>query len=204
MIDRLPGPARAEVDPEALVQQALSSRLDLRAIATAIEALDTRVRLERRKAWGDVAAGSSFAQQGSANGSDIVGPGLSLTLPIFDQNQAQIAKAGFRLEQMIKLHESAQVAVAQSVRASADRVSASSRNLAFYSEELLPQAELSLALSRESYAAGRTTLLALVEVQRQLLEARRGHIALQLEAAASSSDLERVVGTPLPELRPQR
>ncbi len=202
LTDRLPDPVSAEVDPEALVQQALSSRLDLRAIAMAIEALDTRVRLERRKAWGDVAAGASFAQQGDVNGGDIVGPGLSLTLPIFDQNQAQVARAGFQLKQMIKLHESAQVAVAQNVRASADRVSASSRNLAFYSEELLPQAERSLALARESYAAGRTTLLALVEVQRQLLDARRGHVALQLEAAASSSDLERVVGTPLPGLRP--
>lgn len=202
LIDRLPDPVRAEIDPEALVQRALSSRLDLRAIATAIEALDTRMRLERRKAWGDVAAGPSFAQQGGVTGSDIVGPGLSLTLPIFDQNQAQVARAGFELEQMIKLHESAQVAVAQNVRASADRVSASSRNLAFYSEELLPQAERSLALARESYAAGRTTLLALVEVQRQLLDARRGHVTLRLEAAASSSELERVVGTPLPGLRP--
>jgi cobalt-zinc-cadmium efflux system outer membrane protein len=131
-----------------------------------------------------------------------MGPGFSLTLPIFDQNQAQVARAGFKLEQMIKLHESAQVAVAQNVRASADRVSTSSRNLAFYSEELLPQAERSLALARESYAAGRTTLLALVEVQRQLLEARRGHVTLRLEAAAASSDLERVVGAPLPGLLP--
>lgn len=202
LTDRLPDPVKFEVDQEALVQQALRSRLDLRAIATAIEALDTRMRLERRKAWGDVAAGPSFAQQGGASGSDIVGPGLSLTLPIFDQNQAQVARAGFQLEQMIKLHESAQVAVAQNVRASADRVSASSRNLAFYSEELLPQAERSLALARESYAAGRTTLLALVEVQRQFLDARQGHVTLRLEAAASFSDLERVVGARLTELRP--
>lgn len=202
LTDRLPDPITDEVDPEALVQQALESRLDLRAIATAIEALDTRVRLERRKAWGDASAGLSFAQQGGVNGSDIVGPGFSLTLPIFDQNQAQVARAGFELEQMIKLHESAQVAVAQNVRASADRVSTSSRNLAFYSEELLPQAERSLALARESYAAGQTPLLALVEVQRQLLDARRGHVTLRLEAASASSDLERVVGAPLPGLLP--
>jgi len=202
LTDRLPDPVRAEVDPEALVQQALRSRLDLRAIATAIESLDARVRLERRKAWGDVSAGLSFAQQGAVNGSDIVGPGLGLTLPVFDQNQAQVARAGFKLEQLIKLHESAQVAVAQNVRAGADRLSASSGNLAFYSEELLPQAERSLALARESYAAGRTTLLALVEVQRQLLDARRGHVVLQLEAASSSSDLERIVGATLPGLRP--
>jgi len=73
-----------------------------------------------------------------------------------------------------------------------------SRNLAFYSEELLPQAERSLALARESIAAGRTTILALIEVQRQVLDARRGHVALRLEAALSAADLERDVG---PHLR---
>ncbi len=202
LIDPLPSPTEVEASPEALVEQALTSRLDLRAIATAIGALDARVRFERRKAWGDIAAGPAFQQKGGSRGSDIAGPALALTLPIFDQNQAQVARAGFELEQMIKLHESAQVAVAQNVRASADRVTTASRNLAFYREELLPQAERSLALARDSYAAGRTTLLALVEVQRQLLEARRGHVALKLEAAASSSDLERVVGAPLPGRRP--
>ena len=198
LTDLLPEPAKAELDPEALVLRALSSRLDLRAIYTAIKALDARMRLEQRKAWGDVTAGLSYQQQGSVNGSDVIGPGLSLTLPIFDQNQAQVARAGFKLEQMVKLHESAQVAVAQNVRSSADRVITSSKNLAFYNEEFLPQAERSLALARESYAAGRTTLLALVEVQRQLLNARRGHVTLRLEAATSSSELERVVGDPLP------
>ena len=103
----------------------------------------------------------------------------------------------FQLEQMVKLKESAHVAIAQDVRSSADRMNSAAKNLVFYDEELLPQIERSLELARESFAAGRTTLLSLVEVQRQLLEARRGHVALRLEAATSSSDLERVVGAPL-------
>ena len=93
MTDPLPGPEETEVNPEILVEQALGARLDLRAIATAIEASEARVRLERRKAWGDVAAGPAFQNNGGSNGGDIAGPGLSLTLPIFDQNQAQVARA---------------------------------------------------------------------------------------------------------------
>ena len=201
LTDLLPQPAWAQVDPEELVQHALNSRLDLRAIATAINALDAQMRLEQRKAWGDLAAGPAI-EGPTGSGDSLVGPSLRLTLPIFDQNQAQVARAGFKLEQMSKLHESAQVAVAQDVRSGADRVNTAARNLKFYSEELLPQAERSLELARESFSAGRTSLLALVEVQRQLLEARRGHVTLRLEAAVSSSDLERVVGKPLLELRP--
>ena len=199
LTDPLPEPGNAAVDPEVLVQLALEARLDLRAIDMAIKALDARLRLEQRKAWGAVDAGVSV-ERSAEGGDSLVGPALSLTLPVFDQNQAQVARAGFQLEQMIKLHESAQVAVAQDVRSSADRVIMASRNLTFYGEELLPQAQRSLELAREAYAAGGTTLLALVEVQRQLLEARRGHVTLRLEAATSASDLERVVGAPLAEL----
>lgn len=200
LTDRLPDPVSAEVDTEALVQEALISRLDLRALSAAIDALDARVRLERRKAWGELSAGPEFQEEGSPSGGDVVGPGIGLTLPIFDQNQAQVARAEFRLQQMVKLREAAQVAVAQDVRASADRVSTSARNLAFYGEELLPQAERSLDLARQSYAAGRTTLLALIETQRQVLEARRGYVTLRLEAAMSATELERDVGAPLHSL----
>ena len=199
LTDPLPTLATTEFDPEALVQRALVSRLDLRAIDTAIKALNARAVLERRRAWGDVGAGVTV-ERPSGSGDPLVGPAFSLTLPIFDQNQAQVARAEFQLEQMVKLQESARVAVSQNVRSSADRAITASSNLAFYSEELLPQAQRSLGLAQESYAAGQTPLLALIEVQRQLVEARRGHVALRLEASTSSADLERVVGAVLSEL----
>ncbi|MDE0896443.1 MAG: TolC family protein [Planctomycetota bacterium] len=201
LTDPLPEPTTTELDSEALVQQALTSRLDLRAFSTAIEALDAQVLLERRKAWGDVGVGVS-TERPAGSGDAQVGPAFSLTLPLFDQNQAQVARAMFKLEQMVKLQEAAQVTVAQNVRSGVDRVNTASKSLAFFNEELLPQAERSLELAQESFAAGRITLITLVEMQRQLLEARRGHVTLRLEAATSSSDLERVVGMPLPELRP--
>ena len=83
-----------------------------------------------------------------------------------------------------------------------DRLTTAARNLAFYADELLPQVEISLTLARESYLAGRTTLLGIVEVQRQVLEARRGHVTLRLEAAIAASELARSVGAPLAPDRP--
>ncbi len=200
LTDQLPEPATTAVDAEALIQQALASRLDLRSIASAIDALDAKLSLERRKAWGDVSGGIT-SERPAGNGGTQSGPAISLTLPLFDQNEAQVVRAMFKRERMVKLLEAAKVAVAQDVRSSADRVNFAARSLVFYDEDLLPQAERSLELARESFASGRTTLLALVEVQRLLLEARRGHVALRLEAATSRSNLERVVGVPLADLR---
>ena len=196
LTDSLPQRGSPSYDSEALVQQALTSRLDLQALAAGIQGLDARVRFEQRQAWGDLAAGVA-AERPAGNGDWLVGPSLLLTPPIFDQNQAQIARAEFQREQLIKLYESAQVAVVQDVRSGLDRVTAAWDSLAFYEDEFLPRAEQSLGLARESYSAGRSNVLALVEAQRQLLEARRVHVTLRLEAAVSSSDLERVVGTPV-------
>ncbi|MFT6040559.1 MAG: cobalt-zinc-cadmium efflux system outer membrane protein [Planctomycetota bacterium] len=201
LTEPLPEPAATTLDSELLVQSALIARLDLRAFHTAIESLNAQVLLERREAWGDVGAGVS-SERPAGSGDTQVGPAFSLTLPLFDQNQAQVARAMLKLEQMVKLQESAQVAISQNVRSSVDRVNTASQSLAFYNDDVLPQAERSLELAQESFAAGRITLLALVEVQRQLLDARRGHVTLRLEAATSASDLERVLGAPLPLLSP--
>jgi len=197
--DALPTTGQPPLDAEALVAAALSSRLDLRAIDTTVEAMDARLTLEERKAWGELSVGPSF-ERPAVFGSSTVGGTVSLALPIFDQNQAQVARAGFELQRVMQLRESARVAVAQDVRSATQRVNTASENLSFYREELLPQAELSLSLAEESYTSGQTTLAELVEFQRGLVTARRSHVVLCLEAAISASELERVVGAPL---RPQ-
>ena len=195
LTDGLPKQMLLELDAEHLVAQALASRLDLRAYEAGIAGLSATVLFEQRKAWGDLGVGVA-AERNSADGEWLFGPGLLLTPPIFDQNQAQIARAEFLREQLQKLHEAAQIAVAQDVRGGVARVVAASDNLAFYENEFLPRAERSLKLARESYNAGRSNIQTLVEIQRQLLDARREHVSLRYEAAASVSDLELLVGVP--------
>jgi cobalt-zinc-cadmium efflux system outer membrane protein len=197
LTDPLPEPAAGDVDVEALVQLALESRLDLRALSASIDALEARAREEGRKSWGDLAAGPAV-ERPAESGGNLVGPSLEWTVPLFDQNQAQVARVDFELARMLKLREAARVAVAQDVRSSAERVDAAASNLEFHDQELLPQAARSVVMARESYAAGRTTLVTLIEVQRRLLEARRSHVILRLEAASSASELQQRVGVPLP------
>lgn len=178
------------------VDMAWSERLDLRAMGKTLDALALEVGLQQRKAWGDSGLGVSY-ESAAGNQGAILGPALNLELPLFDQNQAQVARAQFQWERMKKIEESAMVAVAQEVRSQLDRVQTSARDLEFYKQEVLPQAELSLRLATESYSAGRISLQALVEVQRQLLQVRRGHVTLRLESANSFAALELAVGLPL-------
>ncbi len=125
------------------------------------------------------------------------GPNISVTLPIFDQNQAQIARARYGHVQAIKSYEDLYLNIAQDIRIAVDRASVLWTNVAFYRESLLPQAQKNLEFTDAAYKAGSTSVLTLLESQRSLLDARRGYVQVWETAATSLSDLERAVGLPL-------
>lgn len=194
LTDSLPLKCEPLESSEDLVLLALRSRLDLQALKAEVAVLQGALSVEQRKTWGEASVGGTLERPAGEEGG-LVGVGAGLTLPVFDQNQAQVARAEFRLEQGVKLYESALIAVAQNVRASVLRVNSANRSLEFYAETLLPHAVASLELTHHSLENGHSTVLTLLEVQRQLLEARRAHVTLQLEAAVATSELKRLVGT---------
>lgn len=130
----------------------------------------------------------------------ILGPAMSMTLPIFDQNQAQIAKARYQYLQAVRSHERLAISIAQDIRISADRAETASSNVAYYRTELLPQAELNLNFAQDAYGAGQASILALLVAQRSLLEARRDYIVVWSEAASALAELEKTVGVPLEKM----
>lgn len=130
----------------------------------------------------------------------IVGPSVGLPLPIFDQNQAQIAKAAFAVQQARKELEARERSAVQVIRDAADRLNTAWAVLTFYRQEMLPLAERSLALTRDSYRAGGTSVLAVLEAQRFLLGARRRYLEALQNAAGLVAEVELAVGRPLADL----
>jgi len=126
-----------------------------------------------------------------------LGPTLSMTLPLFDQNQARIAKALYRHDQAMRLYEDLYLNIAHEIRIHHDRVATARQNVAFYRDELLPQAQQNLDFATAAFEAGRSPILALLEAQRALLETRRGHLDVWSAAAIAAVDLEQTIGAPL-------
>ncbi len=193
LLDVLPDVAPAVPDAEAMVRAALAGRLDLRAMQKAVEAAEARLDLESRAAWGDVSGGFS-AERPAGEGATIRGPALGLTLPIFDQNQAGVAKARFERDRLQRSYEAARVEVAQDVRSAIDRLRAAGTTLAILTSELFPQAERALSLAQTSYSEGRATLVVLIEAQRRVLDARRDRTRLREAAAIAAAELELTTG----------
>lgn len=131
----------------------------------------------------------------------VLGPSVSATLPIWDQNQAQIAKAEFEYEQAAAMQDSLERSITQEARQAVDRAATASTVARLFRDEVQPQAERTLMFARESYAAGKASILIVIDAQRTLLETRRLHVAALQEAAAAGADLERVTARPVAELR---
>ena len=128
----------------------------------------------------------------------VTGPTLSAEIPLFDQNQAAIARAHVEWLQARRLQDALRLAVAQESWRTTAQVRATFDNARFTRDELLPLREEGLSLAREAYRLGSGTVLTVLEAQRSLLSARATHIEALVAANEARLELERIAGRPLP------
>lgn len=185
------------VDLEQLLEIARSSRLDLKAAERSVEAASSALALEDRSLFPNVNAGVSLESEG---GDTQLGPAVRLQLPIFDQNQAQIAKAEYRYSQAMRRLEALDVRVDQQVRGAFEQHAFAVDAARLYGDQLLPLRQSSLELAQESFAEGKTGFLSVLEAQGRLLAARREYVERLKAVAVSIPALEAACGRPLPEL----
>ena len=198
LTDALPAPALLEFDRETLVARGRAARLDVRAAVNAVLAAEDQLGLEKSRVFPAVELGVSLERPEHGASVDLLaGPAAKLDVPVFDQNQAKVAGARYRVEAMRRELAALLAEVGQDVRASVDRATSAARTAQFAGEELLPQAEQGAALARSSYDLGGVTLPSLLESQRAVLTAREHRIEALLEAALAQVELERAAGGPL-------
>ena len=186
----LPEPLLDEAD----LQEVLDQRLDLRAAASSVAALKSRVAWEESRVWPQASAGINVE---STDAGDELGPALSLQLPIFDRNQAQIARAEVLLEQATLLAEAARVDAVQDLRQALARFEHARRQLTYARVDLLDPAREAVQFVEEARLLGVSTELDLLQAQADELDVQQTLTTLRLEFALAASALERTLGRPL-------
>ncbi len=186
--------ANKVLDMERLLAIASEHRLDLRSVQKDVDAAEMVIPLERRRKWRSLSGGLAFESEG---GNLALGPAIELGLPIFDQNQAQIAKAEYRYAQALRRLEGMISEVSQQVRGAYEGYLVAQDMAHLYQSELLPLREASLDLARESFAAGKTGFLSVLEAQNRLLQTRREYVNRLEAVALSIPALEAACGRPL-------
>jgi len=129
----------------------------------------------------------------------MLGPSLDVPLPIFDQNQAQIAKAQFRAQERRQRYEEIEQRVVEGVRAALTQRRLAEDRARILQESLVPLQVNNLRLAEAAYQAGRESILTVLLAQGELIRTRLAHAAAVRDLAVSAANLERQLAGRVPE-----
>lgn len=124
----------------------------------------------------------------------LLGPTLDITLPIWHQNQAQIAKARFEATQRRKEFEDILDLVAQDVQKAAAAADSAAELVNFFHDQSLPLARENVEAARRAYQAGQQSIIALMNAQKTLISQRAEYVNGQRDSATALAALRRAVG----------
>jgi cobalt-zinc-cadmium efflux system outer membrane protein len=122
---------------------------------------------------------------------------VGIELPVFSRNQGQIAESVATTAQLRGKRAATRRVMENDVYATIARIDAERRQVEAYRQRLVPTATNLEALAEESYRAGRTSVLGVLDAQRSLRDLMREALQAALDLQLSLADLEEILGTPL-------
>lgn len=182
------------LDGDALVEQALRARPELRAGQTRVGEAKALHYLEKSKAWPWLSWAQVNYYVNNNSTASAFGFGLALDLPLLSWNRGEIRAAQARVRQR-ELEERAGVAmVAGEVGEALARVERASARVQEIEQRLLPKVEEAARQAEAALAAGALDTLAAGEIEARRVDARRMLLAAQFERRDAIIALEAAVG----------
>lgn len=127
-----------------------------------------------------------------------LGPALELEVPLFDQNQARIARAAHEYNQRVAEYEARRQEVMRDVRTARLRQQAAAEQVRFYRAAIVPAVERNLVLAEQAYVAGQEDLTVYLQAQEDLIMTSRTMLEFVRDYHLRGVELERAVGGRLP------
>jgi outer membrane protein, heavy metal efflux system len=124
----------------------------------------------------------------------MVGPMFDMELPIFDWNQAGVARALAVYNQRVAEYENQLQQTVLQVRENLVRLRQAHQQAIFYEQSIMPAVEQNLEVARRSYIAGQEDLTVYLDVQEDLLRTRLQQVGFVRDYLVSLADLERAMG----------
>jgi outer membrane protein TolC len=185
--------------PSAAVQRsALTRRADLLAALARYAASESALQLAVAQQYPNLQIGPGYKWDQGANKWSL---GISLTLPLFNHNQAQIAQARAQRE----------VAAAQFLALQAHAIAQTERALADYraavstladAQDLVATQQARAAAAQRAFSAGDTDRSMLARARLQTLTADGTHQAALMQAQRAAGALEDALQQPLTAVQP--
>lgn len=180
-----------QVKFDDLLQAAFESRPDLRSAELGIEAAAKRAKWEHSRIV--TLAGLLNIKQGEGV-SFAPRPGFVAELPVFNRNQGGIARADAEVERAAWQYLSVRQRIAAEVQEAFNQMNQVRQTLAYWQNEIIPQAEETTRLSNRSYTRGDQSYLFVLDATRRLVDVRLREVDLHLDVRRAIIQLDRSLG----------
>jgi len=204
-------PAPVHLDREEGLAQALSARPDVVIARAEVAMAEATILKEQAEGRWDASVNVGYMRQDfgydlrglTANGGtrpiqDVfhyVGAGVSITLPVRNQNQGSIAAARASALAAQRRLTSIMLIIRQEVTAAFTQYDAAQRALDVYRQDVRESARQNLEVVRKTYDLGRVALLDVIAEQRRYIEIDTGYTESLKQAYDAAVEIERAVGT---------
>ncbi len=177
---------------EQLISYALSNRPDIQTARLHIENARQVLALERSRIFSNVGAGAVY--ESGIDGDESIGTEIGIHLPVFDQNQAQIAKAEYRFRQTEKELKAKIQEVREDISVGFERLYLLSQQINLIKTQILPAHTAAVEHAEKYFNAMELNMLYLLDARQRLLETKRHYFNALKEYHEQVVELERIIG----------
>jgi cobalt-zinc-cadmium efflux system outer membrane protein len=184
----------------ASLKDALAARPDIRAAELTVEAAAARLGWERARIL-------TFSAVLDANGEGRdgfeMGPGIDVSLPIFNRNQGGRTRAQAELRRAAAAYVAIQQQVAQELREARAQFAQAKQSSEAWQTTILQPLQANVAGAEQAFKEGEVSYLFVLENTRRLIEARLRTRELAADERRAHARIERAIGrscsAPLPQ-----
>jgi len=190
---RLPEDATANLPLDHLESRSVAASLDLAENRAHIEAAARRAGLTSWEAIFGTGELGAVAKKESGESGFGVGPALAMTLPIFDQGQAQRGAAQARLREVLYRHAALAVEIRAAVRGKRERTRALAEQARYFLRVRLPLHARLLRETLQNYNAMQIGVFDVLLVRQQQIDAAQEYLETLRDAWMARLDLEELL-----------
>jgi cobalt-zinc-cadmium efflux system outer membrane protein len=126
-----------------------------------------------------------------------LGGAVSMSVPLWYRGEGEIAQSTARIELLKLTLQSQKLSAAAQVAVAFYDYSAKALLAAQFATKIMPQTEKLAGMAEESYKAGKSNLLTVIDAQRKLNEVRRAYLDSLFAVQSAFAALEEATGAPL-------
>ncbi len=204
LADASPG-IEANPDLSNLEALGIRQRLDVSAARAQVEAAQYAIELRRRGVIPEIEAGVGAGNEvGDDEGHEwVVGPSLSIEVPIFNPGHGDFARLRAHLRRAEHELQHTAVTARSNIREQREALQFATRRARYIETEVLPRREVVGARALERYNGMLIGAYELLEIRAQQVEAQQAHVEAVRDYWVAWAELERAVGGRLPSRAPE-